>query len=266
MLLSVYEIKGTGLPRDLPAEGLEGIWPEQPFYYLFYRFSAKDMTGPILEWLKLNPGWQLTSRYDLPYEKWQDISASQIELGPFRIAASPRHANEPGTTEIIIDPGVVFGSGVHPTTQGCLLAISEIFGAKEVHTAVDFGAGTGILAIACALAGAKSVLAIDRNPLALDVASRNARKNGVEAAIAFVQADGLGCLDIRPDLLVMNVEWPILEKMLDAGEWRNARRVVLAGFLESKLESVKRYASPEFLVDKVIEREGWPVLILVFSG
>jgi len=284
-MLRVYELKGSGRPRDLPAEGLEGIWPEPPFYYLFYR---KESAEPILEWLKSRPGWRLTSRYDLPYDKWQDVSVPEISLGSFniRLSADPaaaliqgaappassaaaeristlREACGPAAgTPILIDPGVVFGSGLHPTTQGCPLAISEIFRSNEIHTALDFGAGTGILAIACALAGAKFVLAVDRNPLALKIARKNARANGVADRIALVEADRPGCLSIRPDLFIVNLEWPAIEQTLAAGEWRNARRVVLAGFLESRLESVKKFARPEFQVDGVIERQGWPTVVL----
>ena len=258
-MLRVYELKGSGQPRNLPAEGLEGIWPEPPFYYLFYR---KESAEPIVEWLKSRPDWRLTSRYDLPYDKWQDICLPQINLGSFNVGLSADPADKPGRIAILIDPGVVFGSGLHPTTQGCLLAISEIFGSDEIHMALDFGAGTGVLAIACALAGAKFVLAIDRNPLALKTAWKNALANGVADRMALVEADRLGCLSVRPDFFVMNLEWPIIEKTLAAGEWRNARRVVLAGFLESRLESVEQFARPEFRVDSVIERQGWPTVTL----
>jgi len=90
-MLRVYELKGSGRPRDLPAEGLEGIWPEPPFYYLFYR---KESAEPILEWLRSRPDWLLTARYDLPYDKWQDISVPQISLGSFniRLSADPAAA------------------------------------------------------------------------------------------------------------------------------------------------------------------------------
>jgi ribosomal protein L11 methyltransferase len=261
-MLWVYELKGSGRPRNVPQEGLEGIWPEPPFYYLFYR---KQSLESVLEWLGPNPEWRLTSRYSLPYERWQDISIPQINLGSFVIRLSTGPAEKPdipGGIAIRLDPGIVFGSGLHPTTQGCLLAISGIFGSNEIHTAVDLGTGTGILAVACALAGAKSVLAIDRNPLALKISSKNAQTNGVSDKITFIEADRLGVIDIRPDLLIMNLEWLILEGVLTAGEWRNAGRVVLAGFLEGKLESVKRFVRPHFLVETLIVREGWPTVTL----
>jgi ribosomal protein L11 methyltransferase len=261
-MLWVYELKGSGRPRNVPPDGLEGIWPEPPFYYLFYR---KQSLEPVLQWLESHPEWGLTSRYNLPYDRWQDIAVPQISLGSFviRLASGPADKPDiPGGIAIRLDPGIVFGSGLHPTTQGCLLAISGIFGSNEIHTVVDLGTGTGILAIACALAGAKPVLAIDRNPSALKISSKNARTNGVSEQIAFIEADRLGIIDIRPDLLIMNLEWPILEGFLAAGEWRDAGRIVLAGFLESKLERVERFVRPHFLVETLIVREGWPIVSL----
>ncbi|HYA43021.1 MAG TPA: 50S ribosomal protein L11 methyltransferase [Syntrophobacteraceae bacterium] len=292
--ICVYELTGTGRPRDVPCDGLEGVWPEPPFYYLFYRkrdwepglplggpsspapaslpgFSgiglgaAREADDPVVLWLKSHPDWRLTARYDLPYEKWQDVSVSQISLGSFDIRLAPAPADNPAGISIVIDPGVVFGSGLHPATQGCLLAISEIFRTNSIHTAVDFGTGTGVLAIACALAGAKFVPAIDRNPIALRVARRNLRANGVEGRVALVEADVPECLGMQPDLFIMNLEWPILKKILAAGEWRGARRVVLAGFLESRADEVKRSVQPEFRVDNVIQREGWPTITAVNS-
>jgi ribosomal protein L11 methyltransferase len=276
----VYEIKGCDLPRDVPEEGFEGIWPEPPFYYLFYRKQAVGPPGGaasasdgvsetderLRQWLRSHPGWLLTSRYDLPYEKWQDVSIPQISLGSFEILLSGSPADDPATIPIQIDPGVVFGSGLHPATQGCLLAISSIFQDNLIHSAIDFGTGTGVLAIACALAGAKFVPAIDRNPLALKVARKNVRANRVERRVDLVEADSPRCLSIRPDLFIMNLEWPILRNILEAGDWRNSRRVVLAGFLENRLESVKELARPEFNVENVIRRDGWPTVTLKLSA
>lgn len=288
-MLWVYELKGSGQPPDVPLEGFLGVWPELPFYYLFY---GKEVSGPISEWLKLHPGFRLTSRYELPYEKWQDISVPQIRLGCFSIRLAPTPATPdtglrskpPGSFSppfikggsgdfnfprcMVINPGVVFGSGLHPTTQGCLLAISEVFSSNQIRTAVDFGAGTGVLAIACAVAGAEFVLAVDRNPLALQTAARNARANGVEDLIGLVEADTPECIGVIPDLFIMNLEWPILSGLWpQTGSaalppWSKARWMVLSGFMKSRLDSVKRLLRTGFQVAKVVEREGWNTLII----
>ncbi|MGC9196019.1 MAG: 50S ribosomal protein L11 methyltransferase [Syntrophobacteraceae bacterium] len=258
-MLKVYEIKGSGPPPDAPPQGLEGIWPEPPFYYLFYR---KDPCGLLSQWLGSHTGWSLTGHYELPYEKWQDIPAREISLGLFDILIAKDLPGRPGRIKILMDPGVVFGSGLHPTTQGCLLAISQIFRTDPVKTALDFGTGTGILAIACALAGARLVAAVDRNPMAVRNAAKNATVNGVSERVVLAQAQELGCLNLCPDFLVINVEWPILEKILATGQWRNAKRAVLAGFLPSKLEEVKKFALPGFEVRQVLEVQGWPTVIL----
>jgi ribosomal protein L11 methyltransferase len=281
--IRVYELKGSERPRDVPREGLEGVWPEPPFYYLFYREkapaqpalkgaseksapspgAAHEVGEPVVQWLRSHPDWLLTAVYNLPYEKWQDISVPQISLGSFEVRLSGASADNPAGIPISIDPGVVFGSGLHPATQGCLLAISRAFRVDSIRTAVDFGTGTGVLAIACALAGAKFVPAVDRNPLALKVAGRNVLANGVEDRVALVEADAPECLGMQPDLFIMNLEWPILEKILGAGAWRGSRRVILAGFLESVTSEVKRYVQPEFQVENVIDREGWPTITAV---
>jgi ribosomal protein L11 methyltransferase len=169
---------------------------------------------------------------------------------------------QPGRTRLIVDPGVVFGSGLHPTTQGCLLAISEIFVSNEIRTVVDFGAGTGILAIACVLSGAQNALALDCNPMAIENAVKNVRLNGVSDRVGFARADGLRCLSTSPDLLVMNVEWPVLDKILSSKDWKSAGRVVLAGFLPGMLERLKSFAEPGFRVESVKETRGWPTVIL----
>jgi ribosomal protein L11 methyltransferase len=265
-MLWVYELKGEKHPRDIPEDGLDGMWPEAPYYYLFYRREALDS---VLDWLKSNPQWQLTSQYSLPYEKWQDISVPQTKTGPFIIrmaAGSEKITADPGGILISIDPGVVFGSGLHPTTRGCLLAISEFFACDEIRTAVDFGTGTGILAIACALMGARRTWAMDCNPLALKVAARNALANGVADPIGFLAADRLGVLNVRSDLLVMNLEWPILEAILKTDDWKNHKRVVLSGFLESRLVAVEEIVRPGFRVIKRSILEGWPVVSLASRG
>ncbi len=263
-MLWVYELRGKSSPRSVPNDGLAGVWREPPYYYLFYRRESLPALG---QWLESNPGWRLTSQYNLPYETWQDISLVETQVGPFRIRTAPGGAaDSEGTIPIVIDPGIVFGSGLHPTTQGCLLAIAEVFSRGEIRTALDFGTGTGILAVACALLGAESVIAVDCNPLAATIAARNAETNGVGDRIAFVVSDRLGVVETPSDLLVMNIEWPFMEGILKSGEWRQNRRMILSGFLPGKLEEVKRLVSPFSGSLKVNIYDGWPVVIVSSEG
>jgi ribosomal protein L11 methyltransferase len=262
-MLWVYELMGEKHPRNIPENGLHGVWPEAPYYYLFYRIEA---LGPVSEWLKSNDQWELTSQYSLPYEKWQDFSVSQTKAGPFSIRMAPGFEDiSTQSDEILlrIDPGVVFGSGLHPTTSGCLQAIAESFAEDEIRTAVDFGTGTGILAIACALLGVPRVWALDCNPLALKVAVRNAKANGVADRIGFLTSERLGVLNVRSDLLMMNLEWPILEAILRTGDWKKHDRVVLSGFLESRLTAVEEIVRAHFEVSTCRILEGWPIVSLV---
>lgn len=294
-LLRVYELKGgKGLPAP-PVEGLAGVWPQPPYYYLFYR---EEVSGAVAAWLAENPAWRLTSRYTLPYDKWQDVSEKVLSVGPFTIrpaACQELPRAQTFAIPIRIDPGVVFGSGLHPTTKGCLLAISRLFaqqapnagihptcgeGALErfrdngldagknhlrgpIRTVVDFGAGTGILSVACALLGAKRAWAIDCIPFALPIARQNTLENGTAGRIGFICADRLDVLNISSDLLLMNIEWPVLEEVLRGETWRRHKRVILSGFLEGMLDRVEKLVSPWYVIAGRIILEGWPTVTLV---
>jgi len=82
---------------------------------------------------------------------------------------------------ILLDPGMAFGTGQHPTTRMCLLALQERLTAGA--RVLDLGAGSGILAIAAALLGAADVVALDSDPLAVGIARANVAANGVEEKV-----------------------------------------------------------------------------------
>lgn len=91
-----------------------------------------------------------------------------------------------GQIPLVIDPGIAFGTGVHETTVLCLRALEECAAGQTV---LDVGTGTGILAIAAAKLGAKRVLAVDVDPLAVSVAVRNVEQNGVAALVRVAESD-----------------------------------------------------------------------------
>lgn len=85
--------------------------------------------------------------------------------------------------EVVLDPGMAFGTGTHPTTALCLAAIDSALSASPAADVLDVGTGSGLLAIAAKKLGAGRVVATDNDPIAVKVAQENAEKNGVDIEI-----------------------------------------------------------------------------------
>lgn len=109
---------------------------------------------------------------------------------------------------VTLDPGMAFGSGDHPSTQLCLLAIDQHL--PPDAQMIDLGTGSGILAIAAAWCGARRVLAIDNDPVAVAVARANVRRNGVARRVSVRRHAGLRGVRQRADLIVANLTADIL--------------------------------------------------------
>ncbi|MDP2948518.1 MAG: 50S ribosomal protein L11 methyltransferase [Chloroflexota bacterium] len=108
-----------------------------------------------------------------------------------------------GEAVIRLDPGMAFGTGQHPTTLMCLCALEELV--RPGMSVLDLGSGSGILALAAARLGAASVLALDTDPQAVEIARENARINGLEAVVR-VEEGSLGeAQGATFDLLVANI-------------------------------------------------------------
>lgn len=122
----------------------------------------------------------------------------------------------PTPEEIVIrlDPGMAFGTGLHPTTQMCLAALEEL-----VHPqarVLDMGTGSGILAIAAAKLGAEQVLAVDNDPVAVKTARGNVATNGVQETVNLVRGS-LADVTERYDLIVVNILAKVIVEMTQQG-------------------------------------------------
>lgn len=113
-----------------------------------------------------------------------------------------------GDVVVEIDPGGAFGSGLHETTQACLLALEKHLRAGE--SVVDFGTGSGVLAIAAARLGASRVIAFDIEELAVEIARENAERNGVRDIVSVCCAKDPSFIDSESDCVVANVTQPVL--------------------------------------------------------
>jgi ribosomal protein L11 methyltransferase len=129
-------------------------------------------------------------------EDWLEAWKAQftpVRIGPFLIRPSWTAAPAgPATAEtvLVLDPGMAFGTGLHPTTRQCLEAVGTLDLAGR--TVLDIGTGSGILAIAAAKRGAARVVAVDTDELAVRAASENARRNDARVEVQYGSAADVG--------------------------------------------------------------------------
>jgi len=260
-LLYVYELKGGLPPPVLDMEGLLGIWPEGEYTYLFFFLPAEVAVAAFLE---SHPEFLLTGHYRLRYGDWQDFAEEEpFQIGGFKIRTRPAQIEPaPDALSLLIDPGVMFGSGLHPTTRGCLRALSLLYSRIRPRRVLDLGTGTGILAIAAAKLGATEVEAVDINPLAVATAAANCRRNQVEEKVRVRLGDAGADLP-SADLLSLNIHLEFLRTFLCRPKMRTYGRAILSGFLQEHLEEVVSLLPERSRLEThpLIER-GWATLIV----
>jgi len=135
------------------------------------------------------------------------------------------HVEEPGDVVVTIDPGPVLGSGLHETTTLCLEALEERV--RPGCSVIDFGAGSGMLAIAAARLGASSVVAIEADPEAAQVARENVARNGLGEAVIVLEGDSPSLVVSKVDVIAANIVPAVIVPNLAALAGSLAREGVL---------------------------------------
>ncbi|MCW8917866.1 MAG: 50S ribosomal protein L11 methyltransferase [Gammaproteobacteria bacterium] len=202
------------------------------------------------------PEYRLELLADQAWERaWMD------DFKPMRfgrrlwIVPSWSEAPDTGGVNILLDPGLAFGTGTHPTTRLCLewLDGHDIAGKRVI----DYGCGSGILAIAAALLGAAAVVGVDNDPQAITATKENAHRNTVRAQIA-------ACLPghepTEPvDLLLANIlAGPLAElASLFAQRVKSGGGLVLSGILPEQAEGLREVYGEWFKMASATELDGW---------
>jgi ribosomal protein L11 methyltransferase len=138
-----------------------------------------------------------------------------------RIVIKPswrEHHAQPGDVVIELDPGMAFGTGLHPTTRMCLQAIEHHM--SQDANVLDLGTGSGILAIAAAKLGGASVLALDMDGVAVEAAQENVQRNGLKSMVHVAQgslADLQTSKHQAFDFVLINILASIIVQLCDAG-------------------------------------------------
>jgi ribosomal protein L11 methyltransferase len=194
-------------------------------------------------------------------EKFADqdwVRASQAQFAPLAIGArlwiGPSwHEPPAGRVAVRIDPGLAFGTGSHPSTKLVLTFLEQ--SVKGGERVLDYGCGSGILAIAAAKLGAAHVDAVDLDPQAVETTRANALANGV--SLNPMPPDALPAADY--DIVVSNIlAQPLI--VLAPLLAQRGRRLALSGILEAQAPEVARAYAPWLDMTLAASDEGWALL------
>ncbi|WP_353495188.1 50S ribosomal protein L11 methyltransferase [Vibrio cholerae] len=172
------------------------------------------------------------------------------------ICPSWREVPDPQAVNVMLDPGLAFGTGTHPTTALCLEWLDNLD--LSGKTVIDFGCGSGILAIAAIKLGAAKVIGIDIDPQALLASKDNAARNGVEDQIEVYlpkdQPEGLVADVVVANILASPLRElsPIIKGLLKPGG-----QLAMSGILDTQAESVAEFYRDDLELDPIAEKSEW---------
>lgn len=190
-------------------------------------------------------------------QNWVQLTQSQFD--PIRISErlwivpSWHESPDPAAVNLVLDPGMAFGTGSHPTTRLCLEWLERNVAAG--CTVLDYGCGSGILAIAAARLGAARVAGVDIDPQAVEAARANAERNGVTALFA----DSAQPVAGEYDLVVANILSNPLRVLAPAicAHVRSGGRLALSGILREQAEEIIAIYAQWLPMQVADVREDW---------
>ncbi len=245
----------------------------------FFQFSSEEEQEEIPK--RLEPELaELFAAYNLPSpplacavladEDW--ATSWQQFFTPFAIVPGliikpswENYTAQHGEQVLEIDPGMAFGTGQHASTKLALSLIQSCFQTHRPEKILDVGTGTGILAMAAALFGAKRVIAVDNDPEAVQVAEENIACNNLSEMIA-VSVTALAEINDNFDLICANILHDVLVEMAPDISQRltDNGRVVLAGILQGEQEEniIQVYSRLGLSLRQKAYEEEWVALLL----
>jgi ribosomal protein L11 methyltransferase len=242
-----------GLPP--PKEG----WQRSRVIALFDSESSAKDAARLLAAQDFFEGCEMQGVAPVPDEDWVRLTQSQFTPVPitddFWIVPTWHEPPAQAKLSIRLDPGLAFGTGTHPTTRMCLRWIAKQ--ATAGRRVLDYGCGSGILAIAAAMHGAQEVDAVDIDPDAVRATIANAQANGVAVNAALPDA-AKGVYDVvLANILAMplKVLAPLLCSHVAPGG-----ALVLAGILERQAGELKQAYAPYVRLDVSDTEDGWVLM------
>ena len=257
--VSVTFMDAEDQPIFEPDLGTTPLWSHT---HLLALFEADTDPAALLAHLALLTGGPLPAHQveqiaDQDWERsWMD-NFQPLRFGQrLWIVPSWHQPPEPQAVNLHLDPGLAFGTGTHPTTALCL----EWLDGQSLHdcNVLDFGCGSGILAIAALLLGAKQACGTDIDPQALEASRDNATRNGIDTARFPLYLPSEMPADTF-DLVLANIlAGPLVQLAPTISQHvRQGGYLVLSGILAEQAEEVRAAYQANFILDPTAEKDGW---------
>ena len=171
--------------------------------------------------------------------------------------------NKDGRTVISLDPGAAFGTGSHATTSLCLAELENIV--NDDTTVLDIGTGSGILAIAALLLGAKSAVGVDIDALSVETALKNAVRNGVAERAEFIHGDLAERVTGKYDIVCANIVADVVIRLFENVKdyMKDDGYLIVSGIIDIRADDVRAAIEKHgFKTIKTVTKEEWYAFLL----
>jgi ribosomal protein L11 methyltransferase len=258
--LSVTFLDAKDVPIFEPLPGETRLWGETDIVALYDAETNMDLVIAQLKAssvLDENFAYKVEQLEDKDWEReWMD-NFHPMKFGErLWICPSWREIPDPDAINVMLDPGLAFGTGTHATTALCLEWLESID--LEGKTVIDFGCGSGILAIAAIKLGAAKVVGIDIDPQAITASKDNAARNGVADQLElFLPQDQPE--NLVADVVVANILAAPLRELssIITAHVAPGGALAMSGVLDIQALDVASYYSDNFTLDAIAEQQEW---------
>jgi ribosomal protein L11 methyltransferase len=224
--------------------------------------KSADVLAQLAQILRLpaKPEYEAEILADQDWERaWMDRFQPMHFGGDLWVVPSWLAAPQPGAVNIVLDPGLAFGTGTHATTALCLAWLAQHPPLDQ--EVIDFGCGSGILAIAALKLGARHAIGVDVDPRALEVSLENAEHNAVTGRLTLGLPSSLPTT-VQADLVIANIlAQPLIQLAVSLMRLvKPGGTLILSGMLENQTSEVSRHYLENFVFERQVHDQ-WAMLV-----
>lgn len=258
--VSVTFMDSQDTPIFEPLPGETRLWGNTDVVALFdAETDMQEIVAMLQQSGVIEPdfAYKIEQIEDKDWEReWMDNFHPMLFGKRLWICPSWRDVPDPNAVNVMLDPGLAFGTGTHPTTALCLQWLDSLD--LTGKTVIDFGCGSGILAIAALKLGAKSAIGIDIDPQAILASRNNAEANGVADNLQLFLANDQP-QDLQADVVVANILAGPLKELAPhiITLVKPQGDLGLSGILATQADAVCEAYQTAFALDPVVEKEEW---------